>query len=121
MPVEGLLDRITVVGGALFVVAAVIVLLRWRAKAPRRISATGLEPGIYLFTSQTCPDCGPARETLFRVLGPERVKEIRWEDRPDVFKMLGVKEVPATLVVHEGGRGRIWPGQPDRMLVGLGP
>ena len=118
---EDVLVRLAVVGAAVAVVGAAVGLQRLRAKAPRRLAGTGLEPGVYLFTSEACPDCGPAREKLLSTLGADRITEIRWEDQPEVFERLKIGEVPATLVVDSAGDGRLWRGQPDRMLVRLGP
>lgn len=118
---DEVLIRLAIVVGSLVVVGAAVALARWRSKAPRRLSETGLEPGVYLFTSETCPDCAPARETLLSALGSDGFTELRWEDQSEVFKRLGIREVPATLAVETSGDGRLWPGQPDRMLVRVGP
>ena len=107
--------RAGLVAAALLVVGVVLLVLRWKESAQaRRVSVKGLGPGIYLFTSTTCPTCITARERL-----SERVdvfEEIVWEEQPGLFTELGVDAVPAVLVVGEGGSGRLFPGQPDRVL-----
>ncbi|MGH3649714.1 MAG: hypothetical protein ACRDU9_03320, partial [Acidimicrobiia bacterium] len=59
-----------------------------------------------------------ARRKLDAFLGEGGYREMAWEREPVRFDELGIDSVPAVLVVGEGGRGRLYPGQPDRALVG---
>lgn len=107
--------RASLVAGTLLVVGVVVLVLRRHSSAPtRQVAVTALETGLYLFTSITCPTCQTARATLSeKVAGFE---EIVWEEQPDIFSSIGVDAVPAVLVVGEDGTGRLFPGQPDRVL-----
>lgn len=69
---------------------------------------------MYLFTSTACPTCITAREKLAGKV--DVFEEVVWEEQPGVFSELGVDAVPAVLVVGDGGAGRLFPGQPDRVL-----
>lgn len=53
---------------------------------------------------------------MVAALGETGFTEYVWEDDPGVFSELGIDAVPAVLVVGEDGRGRLYPGQPDRAL-----
>ncbi len=109
--------RAGLVAGALAVAGVVVLIQRSRARQTvRRVAATGLEPGVYLFTSTTCSSCIRARETLEAGLGEGRFRELAWEEASQTFEELGVDAVPAVMVVDGRGRGRIYPGQPDRAL-----
>ncbi|MGD2102908.1 MAG: hypothetical protein PVG83_11815 [Acidimicrobiia bacterium] len=95
----------------------------WRhLRAPRRarvVTSTGLDSGIYLFTSSTCPTCGSARSRLDDVVGADGFSEIPWEGDPGVFADLGVDAVPALLVVDPSGDGRLHPGVSRRVIASL--
>jgi hypothetical protein len=82
----------------------------------RTVGETSLDPGVYLFTSATCSTCAQARQTLQTELGGDRFHEFAWEEGSETFDQLGIDAVPAVLVVEPGGRGTIFPGQPDRAL-----
>ena len=113
--------RLTVIVGALGLALITTLILRFRTKgSPHRLQATGLSPGVYLFTSTACLDCRPARKTLTENLGQGFV-EIGWEREPGVFHLLGVSAVPATLVVEADGSGTMFPGQPEKVLTRFGP
>ena len=112
--------RLALIASALGIALFVILILRFRAKTPRRLESTGLDVGVYLFTSSACPDCGPARNKLSEKLG-DRFVEMNWEEEPTVFEELGISGVPATLVVEADGSGTLFSGQPERMLNRLGP
>ena len=109
--------RAGLVAGALAVAGIVVLFQRSRARQTvKRVSATGLEPGVYLFTSTTCSSCLQARETLEARLGEGRFRELNWEEASQTFEELGVDAVPAVMVVDGRGRARLFPGQPDRVL-----
>ena len=114
--------RLSVVAGALVVALAAVALLRMRRRErPETIESVGLSPGIYLFTSATCLDCSPARQSLLDSLGASGFTEISWEDGPETFRELGVTAVPATLIVGGDGDANLYPGQPTTVLRLLGP
>lgn len=107
--------RAGLVASALLVVGVVVLVLRRNETAKaRRVPVTGLRPGIYLFSSTTCPTCITARGKLSEKV--DVFEEIVWEEQPGLFEELGVDAVPAVLVVGDGGAGRLFPGQPDRAL-----
>ena len=111
--------RLLLVGLALVIAAAAVAIRLYVLRRPRRrMKATGLGPGIYLFTSKSCLDCAPVRERL-----AERTdfREIAWEDQPEVFERLGVEMVPATLVVEEDDSGWLWHGEPPEMISARNP
>lgn len=111
--------RVAIIAAALLA-AALVVALRRRSslKAPRRLAATRLPAGVYLFTSADCDDCRTARAKLSERLGETTYNEIAWEDSPEVFNGLGVDVVPATMVVSADGSGQLWRGQPDHVPLG---
>lgn len=111
--------RVSLIAAALLV-AAVVVAVRRRAalRAPRRLPATRLPPGVYLFSSAECADCQAARAKLHEQLGEAGFSEIAWEASPEVFTGLGVDVVPSTMVVAADGSARLWGGQPDRIPFG---
>lgn len=114
--------RLVVVGGVLALVAVVVLVLRFRDRAPSRpVGTVPLDPGIYLFTSATCADCHSARERLQRAIGSERFVEYTWESDPAVFESLSIDRVPCSVTVDEARRGTLWIGQPDRMISAVDP
>jgi hypothetical protein len=114
--------RIGLIAGALAVAALATVVLRSRMTGrPRALEVTGLEPGIYLFTSAECPDCSSARMTLIDELGETGFVELRWEQEPGVFQRLDVDSVPATAIVGADGSATLWPGRPTDVLKSIGP
>lgn len=114
--------RIGLIAGALAVAALATVILRARSTGkPKSLEATGLEPGIYLFTSAACPDCSSARRTLIDELGESGFVELSWEQEVEVFHRLSVDAVPATVIVGADGSATLWPGRPESALNSLGP
>jgi hypothetical protein len=98
--------RSLIVGGAV----GLVVLVSWlsrRRRAGKSLSATGLDPGVYLFTSRTCGDCETARERLAGRLGTDAFQEVEWEVSPGLFTELAINRVPSTLVVRADGSG-VW-------------
>jgi hypothetical protein len=109
--------RAALVAGALAVAGVVVLVQRLRARpSVRTVGETSLAPGTYLFTSATCAGCAQARQTLRTELGEDRFHEFAWEEGSAPFDELGIDAVPAVLVVDPGGRGTVFPGQPDRAL-----
>ena len=88
------------------------------ARGPRKIIATGLKEGIYLFSSSTCPDCATARKYLEGKLGDDGFEERSWEIEPALFDRIGVDAVPATLIVDHEGAAVLWPSHPEKALAG---
>lgn len=115
--------RAIAVVGVLGVVAVVVLTLRMVDRRGRRgrLAATGLTPGIYLFTSNTCTECSPAREALEARLGKGGYVEVAWETERGVFERLGIDEVPCSLVVDDSGSASVWPGPPERMFSVIDP
>jgi hypothetical protein len=93
--------RSLIVGGAV----GLVVLVSWlsrRRRTGRSLSATGLDPGVYLFTSRTCGDCATARERLAERLGRDAFREVEWESS-------------STLVVAADGSGVWAEGVPSEL------
>ena len=108
------LVRLMVVGAAAALVAG---WSWWRRRlragdAWRFISETGLRSGTYLFTSAACGDCNAAREKL----GRAAYTEYTWEEAAELFKRLGIAEVPSTLFVVDDGSGSWHRGVPGERL-----
>ncbi len=114
--------RLLVVVAVLGIAASVGFLISLRGRRrPVPALTTGLEAGVYLFTSAGCADCRPAKQALVDVLGRDGFAEVRWEESPDLFTEVGIDVVPATLVVEEGGAGTVFRGHPTEALRALGP
>ncbi|HEX6299124.1 MAG TPA: hypothetical protein VF148_01505 [Acidimicrobiia bacterium] len=109
--------RVALVTGAL-AIAGVIALVRHRhvRAGVHTVNARSLDAGVYFFSSATCATCVQARAKLDSALGGKGYREFAWESEPDAFTQYGVDQVPAVMVVDDGGRGRVYPGQPDRAL-----
>lgn len=117
---DELWTRIFLIASALLVATMVVAVRRKMASAtPRPLPSTGLEAGVYLFTSADCDECALARAKLEDSLGEGGYAEIAWERQPELFADLGVDAVPATMIVVTDGSALLWPGQPD--AVPLGP
>lgn len=120
--VSDLTLRLVVVGGVLALVAAIVLILRLRDRAPSRpLGKVPLDPGIYLFTSAACADCHTARERLQRRLGSHGFVEYTWESDPGFFETLSIDKVPCSVTVDDGRRATLWIGQPDRMIYAVDP
>lgn len=111
--------RVAIIAAALLVATLVVAVRRRKAlTTPRRIAATGLLPGIYLFTSADCAECSLARSKLDDSLGERLYHEVAWDCQPEIFIRLGVEAVPATMIVEADGSGGLWLGQPDNLPLG---
>lgn len=109
--------RVAIIATVVALAVGTAIIQRRRALNPvRSVDARGLQAGIYFFSSITCATCTQAREKLDSVLGSNGYTEIAWEKDADQFERLGVDAVPAVVIVDEGGRGRLYPGQPDEAL-----
>ena len=115
--------RLVWVLGAVVVAVAAILILRKHGQRRRsvRIHQTALGAGIYLFTSATCPDCETARSLLAGAIGLSGFVEKSWESDPGLFSDIGVRAVPATLIVTDADDSTLFPGRPDRALETLSP
>lgn len=96
-------------------------LRRRAAGKPNEIDASGLEVGVYLFSSASCLDCDAARRVLEAAVGDDGFTEVRWESDPELFQEIGIGAVPATVIVEGGGRGTLYPGQPEKAAKALSP
>lgn len=113
--------RVGLVVGALAVAAGVSLIQRWRTRRPiRAVEVADADPGVYFFSSSTCATCERAREKLDARLGEHGYTEYAWESEPGPFGDFDVDAVPAVVILEEGGRGRLYPGQPDKALSRLG-
>ena len=112
--------RIILVAGLIAISGGGALLLRRRAdNSERRIDSKGLEPGIYFFSSVTCDTCPAARSALADLAGSPTFTEFSWEESPDVFELLGIAAVPATLVVPTTGDSVLYTGEPGgRRMAG---
>jgi len=116
---DELWTRVFLIASALLVATMVVAVRRKMASSsPRPLPPTGLEPGVYLFTSADCDECALARAKLEDRLGEDGYVEIAWEQRPELFADLGVDAVPATVVVAADQTALLWPGQPDSTPLG---
>lgn len=109
--------RVALVGGAL-VIVGLIALIRHRhvRSGVRSVAGTGLGAGVYFFSAASCATCARARAKLDSALGVKGYEEFAWESDPETFTEYGIEQVPAVMVVDDGGRGRVYLGQPDRAL-----
>jgi hypothetical protein len=109
--------RVALVAGALAVGSVISLIARRRASGTVRIiRASGLDSGVYFFSASTCASCEQARVKLDSSIGVEGYTEFAWERDPETFSVYGVELVPSVMVVDDAGRGRLYPGQPDRVL-----
>ena len=110
---DPLVLRVVVVvlfGGVALAVA--FVARRGIAFVRHPFGAQGLEPGVRLFTSETCDACRRARDSL-NELGVE-FTEFSYEAHPDEFDRLGITGVPSIVIVDGEGQGWIVRGHPSR-------
>lgn len=105
-------ERLLLVAAIATVVAVAIWLLR-RRPTSRTIPAPGLADGLYLFTSEGCETCEPARAALASKELP--FDELRWPHDRAEFERLGIDAVPSVLVVGRE-RGRLFRGGVPRGL-----
>ena len=114
--------RIGLIAVVLAVAASIALLQRRRALDPvKSLNAPGFDAGVYFFSSGNCATCDRARETLLQTLGRDGYAEISWETGPGHFANLQIDAVPAVMIVDDRGRGRLYPGQPDKVLAELDP
>lgn len=118
---EPFFRALVVLGVALLAGVVVWVTRKHWSQPGIRLEQTLLGPGIYLFTSATCADCGLARYQLTAVLGAVGFREIDWETNPQVFEELQIGAVPATLVVDDVNRSILFPGDTAPVLEALSP
>jgi hypothetical protein len=111
----------------LVIVAAIVLavfLLSWARRLPRvgadRL-ATSLQPGVYLFSSNSCLECDPARVRLLEHLGLEGFVEIDWESDREHFDRTGIDAVPTTVLVREDGTATFVEGIPGAVLDSFSP
>ena len=61
------------------------------------------EDGMYLFTTNTCPNCKMAKE----MLAEEQYEVIDAERHPDLAAQYGIMQAPTLLVVEDGQAQKI--------------
>jgi hypothetical protein len=111
--------RLIVIGVVLAVAMVISATIRQRSRpGPVSLGTSDLEPGVYLFTSGSCDTCDPARRLLEARLGPGGYTEIGWEGSAEVFRSVGIEEVPSTVVVSPGGLTRAVRGVPEAAAGG---
>jgi hypothetical protein len=109
--------RLLLVAGLLAIAGAIALIQRKRpASASRTVPARGLAAGAYFFSSTTCSSCDRARDKLNSRFGEDGYIEFSWERDPEAFDTHRIGQVPALLIISEGGRGRLHLGQPDKAL-----
>ncbi len=106
-----------VVGAAAVGLAWAWVARRRAATRPRKVRMPGLGPGVFLFTSETCESCTPAREAVARHLGSDGFREIVWEQEPAMFDRYAVARVPTVVRLDAEGNGVAFEGVPDRTTL----
>lgn len=110
--------RVGLVLGALAIAGIVVAIQRRGRRVPERdIEAPRLDPGLHFFSSRGCSTCDGARQKIINAVGESGFTEYVWEEDPGVFGELGIDAVPAVLVVREPGKGRLYPGRPDKALA----
>jgi len=114
--------RVALVGLALLIAFAAVSIWRRRSRSPHRtLKKTGLEPGVYFFTSSSCADCGAVRKRLASRFGDDGFVEFSWESDRKVLERLDIGVVPSSLVVAGTGAGTLWAGAPDEMFSVVDP
>ena len=91
----------------LVLVAAWLAAQAWRRGVGQgrvRAAPFGPGPAVVVFTSASCGDCAPVLEMVAAAAGKRLVREVRFEDQPDLFDRAGVGAVPLTMVVAADGR-----------------
>jgi hypothetical protein len=112
--------RAGLITAVLGVAGVLVALLQRRSRRPvREVFSTSLAPGVYFFSSESCPSCDQARGKLDSSFGPDGYRELIWEHEPGPFTDLEVDAVPAVIVFQESGRGRLYPGQPERAITAM--
>lgn len=114
------MDDILWRGLVVITVAAVAVLWgvatrRGRAFRRRRVEMPGMDPGLYLFTSEACASCPQAR----LVLDEQGAiwTEISYQEAPECFAEYRIDRVPTMVHVRADGTGWAAPGIPQGWLV----
>lgn len=78
-------------------VALGVVANRGRAWVRHHRTSRGLDPAVYLLTSEGCGSCALARSRL--VAARIGFVEVGYEARPELFTTFGVDRVPAIVAV----------------------
>lgn len=107
------LVRLAVVFGAVLLVFGVRAVRSLRQpRRSRPIPESGLEPGLYLFSSATCEQCAEARARL----SGRNFRDLVWEEDHEVFDRLGIGDVPSLMVVGSDGTAVWYPGVPSSIV-----
>ena len=114
--------RLALVVSMVLVAVGVGFLFRaMRQNRPMVIDPGGLRPGVYLFSSGECLECGPSRDQLTDALGGDGFVEVRWEEEPERFREHGIDSVPTTIVVGHDGSATLFSGTPGAALRRFNP
>jgi hypothetical protein len=115
---DDLVMRLIVAGGIAGIASvAAIVSRRGRAWRRRPFESTGLEPGIHLFSSESCGSCHRARSVIERT--GLSFSEHTYESAARVLEENRIDRVPSVAwVPSAGGSGWVAEGIPtERTLV----
>jgi hypothetical protein len=102
--------------------AAAVVSRRGRAWRRRPFESAGLEPGVHLFSSESCGSCLRARLMIERA--GLSYSEHTYESEAPLFEQHGIDRVPTLVSVPAGGRpGWVAEGTPSEraLLRWVGP
>ncbi len=101
--------------------AAAVVSRRGRAWRRRPFESAGLEPGIHLFSSESCGSCSRARSMIERAR--LSYSEHTYESEAPLFEKHGIALVPTVVWVPTGRPGWMAEGIPSEraLLRWLGP
>jgi hypothetical protein len=88
--------------GGLAILAAYLAN-RWITPSHPPIDTGGLDlpPGLVVFTSTDCSNCGALMEMLRGTSAP--IREVTFELESGLFERVGVDGVPLTVAIGEGG------------------
>ena len=94
---------IWIAGLVIVAVAAGRLATRFRrsSQPTARLSGLGLEPGILVFTSTDCANCGKVMRSLRALEVP--VREITYELESGLFESAGVSGVPLVVITKPDG------------------
>ena len=101
--------RLVIVLGVV-VVALAVAFVQRRGTSIRRVrrAFVGLEPGVYLFSSDSCGTCAVMRKRL--QAAAIRYTEVSAERDAEVFEAQGIRRVPSVARVDSHGTGWLASG-----------
>lgn len=105
---DDFLVRLLVVLAAAGAVAAVAVYRPQRSRTRLEVEGNLAGPGVYFITAAKCDACDEARRVYREVLGESGFTELSREEHPDLLDRIGVRDIPAGVVVGRGGKQLAW-------------